>query len=140
MHKRFDHIYAFEITPKTPMSVFEKVPDEFMASYHWMNIGVSAEKDSRFNPLTTILKNFDKDDFVVVKLDIDTPSVEMPLVQQLLGDRELQDLVDAFYFEHHVNIKEMAEYWGLDTEGTLQSSLKICHDLRQKGVPAHSWV
>ena len=88
----FDHIYAFEVTPKDARQVYQKVPPEFMHSYHWMNIGVSAEVDSQYNPLSSIIKRFDKDDFIVVKLDIDTPHLEYPLVLQLLGDEYVTDL------------------------------------------------
>jgi len=35
--------------------------------------GVSAGKTDKMNPLHSILRKFKKDDFIVVKLDIDTP-------------------------------------------------------------------
>jgi hypothetical protein len=38
---RFDHIYAYEITKKEPTDVFERVPNELMNSYHWINVGKS---------------------------------------------------------------------------------------------------
>ena len=35
----FDHIYAFEITQLSPQEVFKDLlPEEYMASYHWINI------------------------------------------------------------------------------------------------------
>ena len=82
----FDHVYAFEIDPKNATEVFNKVPPNLRASYHWMNIGVSADPNSLDNPLYTILSKFDKDDFIVVKLDIDTPSTEVPLAYQVLNN------------------------------------------------------
>ena len=42
------------------------------------------------------------EDYVVFKLDIDAPAIEIALVQQIMGDRELLALIDEFYFEHHV--------------------------------------
>jgi hypothetical protein len=36
------------------------------------------------------------EDFVVFKLDIDTPLVEIALVKQLMADSTLQELVDEF--------------------------------------------
>ncbi|KAL3918059.1 MAG: hypothetical protein SGILL_004423, partial [Bacillariaceae sp.] len=70
---KFDHIYAYEIRPKPPADVYKRIPDDLRASYHWFNVGVSADPESPNNPLKMIKDNFRKDDFVVVKLDIDTP-------------------------------------------------------------------
>lgn len=136
----FDHIYAFEITKKDPEEVFRLVPPNLLPTYHWINVGVSAEPGHPLNPFTMLKQKFNKDDLIVFKLDIDTPSVEMPLVEQLLGDDELIGLVDQFYFEHHVNLAEMKRYWGSQVEGTVQDSLNLFHKLRQKGVAAHFWV
>jgi hypothetical protein len=36
---QFDHIYAYEITQKEPAQVYERVPNELMTSYHWINVG-----------------------------------------------------------------------------------------------------
>jgi hypothetical protein len=48
---RFDHIYAYEVKHKEPAQVFEKVPDELKAAYHWINVGVSSDPKSGLNPL-----------------------------------------------------------------------------------------
>ena len=136
---KFDHIYAFEIQPKVPKQVYNKVPEELMASYHWINIGVSADPKSQFNPLTSILKNIDKDDFVVVKLDIDTGSIEVPLAHQILNDSVLAEKIDQFYFEHHVTFHELAPSWGDSMNGTIEDTLRLFQGLRQKGVAAHFW-
>lgn len=78
---------------------------------------------------------------VVVKLDIDTSSIEVPLAKQLLESPELSKLVDVFYFEHHVYLKELGESnWGASMVGTLQESLELFTGLRKAGVDAHSWV
>ena len=135
----FDHIYAFEIEPKNSKTVYDRVPDELMASYHWINLGVDANTESKFNPLHSILRNFDKDDLVIVKLDIDTPFIEVPLANQLLNDAILSDLVDQFYFEHHVHLGELARNWGPSMHGIIKSSLELFRGLRKNGVAAHFW-
>jgi len=135
----FDHIYAFEIEPKNTKAVYDRVPDELMASYHWINLGVDANTESKFNPLHSILRNFDKDDLVIVKLDIDTPFIEVPLANQLLNDAILSDLVDQFYFEHHVHLGELARNWGPSMHGIIKSSLELFRGLRKNGVAAHFW-
>ena len=96
------------------------------------------------NPLHSILKKFDEDDLIIVKLDIDTPSVELPLARQLMdgGDnnKTYHKLVDHFYFEHHIHMHEMAAYWRSRVSGTINDSLDIFITLREMGIASHSWV
>lgn len=136
----FDHIYAFEITQIPPARVFEKIPPHLMASYHWINVGVDADPESKLNPLKTILGSFNKDDFIVVKLDIDTSSIETALARQILNDDRYSGLIDQFYFEHHVHLQELAGSWGGSMDGSVKESLELFYHLREKGVPAHFWV
>jgi hypothetical protein len=135
----FDHIYAFEAKKTDSADVYSRLPSEFFSSYHWINLPVSPEPDSALNPLKMLLENFDSDDLIVVKLDIDTPRVEMPLVHQLLEDRRFSSLVDHFYFEHHVVLKDLLPWWGQGVAGSVSSSLNLFQDLRKKGIAAHYW-
>lgn len=136
----FDHIYAFEITPTAPTAVFERVPPELLTSYHWINVGVSANPEDRLNPFRMLLSDFTEDDFIVVKLDIDTPFIELPLAYQLLNDTRLHKLIDHFYFEHHVNLGDLLPWWGTKVNGTVFDSLQLFRGLRERGVASHSWV
>jgi hypothetical protein len=117
-----------------------KVPDDLKAAYHWINIGVDADPNSGSNPLKMLLQNYDEDDFIIIKLDIDTSHVEVPLALQLLEDDRYAKLVDSFYFEHHVYLKELEKSWGSSMGDSVQNSLKLFRGLREKGIPAHSWV
>ena len=137
----FDHIYAFELAYTEPKQVYEKLlPDRYMSSYHWINVGISAEKGHKLNPLYSILKQFEPDDFIVVKLDIDTAFIEMPLAHQLLEDVAYHNgLVDQFYFEHHVHLGELKFNWKQTMDGSLKDSLELFAGLRKKGIPAHFW-
>mmetsp|Transcript_16837 Transcript_16837/g.25284 ORF Transcript_16837/g.25284 Transcript_16837/m.25284 type:complete len:393 (-) Transcript_16837:355-1533(-) len=136
----FDHIYGYEATFTEPSTVFnDLLPKEYMTSYHWINAPVSATKGHKLNPLDSILRQFDKDDFIVIKIDIDTHVIEVPLVHQLLEDDSLNVLVDQFYFEHHVKFKEMSHIWRSAMHGSLKETFDLFHGLRQKGVPAHFW-
>jgi hypothetical protein len=106
-------------------------------------IGVSCETNNRMNPLHSIVESFDQDDLIVVKLDIDTPSVELPLAYQILeGGRNgtYHKLIDHFYFEHHVPLEELKAAWGRsNVKGTIKESLELFYFLREKGVAAHFW-
>ena len=137
---KFDHIYAYEVTVKEPANVFKQVPKKLMASFHWINVGVSTDIGDKMNPFTTLLENFNRDDFVVVKLDIDTPELENKLANQVKDDPALLDLIDVFYYEHHVKQKELAMYWGSLWSGSVGGSLELMSALRARGVSAHYWV
>ncbi len=117
------------------------LPNKYFASYHWINVGVSAEEGHKLNPLHSILKKFNEDDFIVVKLDIDTSSIEVPLATQLLEDKDdvYHRLVDQFYFEHHVHLGELASYWKKSMKGSVKDSLDLFYGLRKKGIAAHFW-
>ncbi|CAB9514168.1 expressed unknown protein [Seminavis robusta] len=135
----FDHIYAYEMTKQDPQKVFEMVPDHMSAAYHWINVGVDPDPQSKNNPFNLLLDNFNEDDLVIVKLDIDTPWIEQKLAHQLLADDRLLRIIDHFYFEHHVNQKELAPYWGRMGE-TVEESLTLFQELRKKGVASHFWT
>jgi hypothetical protein len=136
----FDHVYAFEVKPEEAEKVYQKLPPHLLAAYHWINVGVSSDPDSNLNPLKLILENFREDDLIVVKLDIDTSAIEVPLALQLLKDDRYSKLIDQFYFEHHVRNDELAKDWRHSMKGTVKESLDLFAGLREKGIPAHSWV
>mmetsp|Transcript_29212 Transcript_29212/g.44164 ORF Transcript_29212/g.44164 Transcript_29212/m.44164 type:complete len:391 (-) Transcript_29212:111-1283(-) len=140
----FDHIYAYEIRQWDTERVYNTIPSHMQGPLHWINAGVTGEAGHMNNPFTMLKENFDSDDFIVVKLDIDTPSVERPLFQQMLTDPELHEIVDVFYFEHHVMIDEMQPFWGAHgagaTIGTISESIDVFHWLRKQGVAAHYWI
>ncbi len=91
------------------------------------------------NPLINIVKQFNEDDFIIVKLDIDTPAVELPMAKLLLEDDSINKLVDHFYFEHHIRILELRMVWGGHVNGNFKESLELMNGLRKKGVAAHYW-
>mmetsp|Transcript_11115 Transcript_11115/g.17048 ORF Transcript_11115/g.17048 Transcript_11115/m.17048 type:complete len:415 (+) Transcript_11115:2-1246(+) len=140
----FDHIYAYEVQEVKTEAVYDAVPDHMQGPLHWVNIPASPEEDHKHNPWTMLLESYHPEDFIVVKLDIDTPSVEMPLFNQLLTNPELQKLVDVFYFEHHVKMDEMKKFWGdhssINSKGTITESLEMFQSLRKAGVAAHYWI
>lgn len=140
----FDHIYAYEVRPVATELVYATVPKHMRGPMHWINMPANPEEGHDHNPWTMLLDTYKPDDFIVVKLDIDTPSVELPLFQQLLDSPELQKLVDVFYFEHHVQMDEMQQFWGKHewelTKGTIVESLEMFQRLRKAGVAAHYWI
>jgi len=142
----FDHVYGWEAKPTKPSKHWHTVPPDIKRKTSWFNIPARSKKGHPDNPWTYVREIAKSEDFVVVKIDIDTPLVEIELVKQLLEDPVLLSLVDEFYFEHHVHGSPMQfRGWG-DLRGQdvshpgIEHSYKIFQTLREKGVRAHSWV
>ena len=131
----FDHYYGYELKPQPPADAFDRVPDFLMASYHWINTGVETNTESKLNPLTMIKNNYNRDDFVVVKIDIDNTPMERAFIDQLLQDDELAEKIDVLYWEHHVGLKGFKAYGE-----SPKVSVELMHNLRQRGICAHYWI
>ena len=161
----FDRIFAWEATPHTDAAIFSALPTALRsraAVYRtappaaswpppsterlsYFNFGVSARRGAADNPWVLLRAEARPADFVVVKVDIDTPGVEQQLVDALLADDTLLALVDELYYEHHVRGSPMmAHGWGLDGANmptqTLAQSYELFRAFREAGVRAHSWV
>ena len=142
----FDRIIGWEAALTDPRKQWSTVPADIKRKTSWYNIPATATEGDPDNPLTFIKELVSIEDYVVFKLDIDTPAIEVALVQQLMKDEELLELIDEFYFEHHVSGSPMQWYgWGdLTTSktalGHIQDSYDIFTFLRQRGIRAHSWV
>jgi hypothetical protein len=137
----FDRIMLWEATPHTPADIYDKVPRSLHEAYQYMNIPCSAEVGDPGNPLEILKKLTRIEDFVSVKLDIDTPVAENALIQQILDDSEIYRRIDEFYFEQHVNFKPMLANWRdkIDADKTLASSYDMFVALRKRGIRAHGW-
>ena len=136
----FDHIYAYELTPGNAGELYKSLPAELLMAYHWINAGVEVDPASALNPLKMIIENFSPEDFVVLKLDVDNPEVELSLVEQIIENDALTSLIDQFYFEHHVHLEELHGAWGPSVRGSVSDSLLLFQKLRTKGIQAHFWV
>lgn len=90
------------------------------------------------NPLRVLHKIARKEDFVMLKLDIDQPK-ELRMVIALLESRNAMDLVDEFFFEHHTTTPMMRTSWGTSVACNLSHTYDIFLKLRQSGVRTHGW-
>jgi len=141
----FDEVYVWEFKKQGAEAYWEGTDAKTRAFWEprvsfYDGIPVSAEQGSEHNPVERIFSNCAPDDFCVFKLDIDTPQVELPLIEQLLGaPNKTQSALDEIFFEHHVQ-GVMQQWWGAAVRGTFADSYKIFGDLRKLGVRAHSWV
>lgn len=110
----------------------------------YFNLPISSEPSSPANPLAWLRALATADDYVVFKLDIDTPRIERQIVEQLLASPELAALVDDFFWEHTVTGgPKLTRRWPSGTsapEETLQQSYGLFTRLRRAGIRAHAWV
>jgi hypothetical protein len=75
----------------------------------------------------------------ILSLDIDTSPIENKLAAQLRNDTKLLNLVDVFYYEHHVMQAELLPSWMSSASGSVGDSLEMMSDIRRKGVASHYW-
>ena len=139
-----DEIYVWEVKNISEADYWANVPEHITNRYkpkltRYNAVGIVTGLGAEHNPMTQIHKKCRAQDFCVFKLDVDTPSVEMPVVHQLI---ENPGHVSEFFFEHHVWSPLMFKWWGTRSgvNGTFQYSYDIFTRLRQKGIRAHSWI
>ncbi|GMI27927.1 hypothetical protein TrCOL_g6626 [Triparma columacea] len=123
------------------------VPNKYLLrtyfNQQWIASSVeSSGVSSPFVP-TVIRETTSKDDYVLFKLDIDSPAVETGTVDYLLSpDNDDLEYIDEFIWEHHVDNYIMQPFWGkaMDKTMTIADSYEYFLRLRRQGVRAHSWV
>ena len=95
----------------------------------------------RNNPLSAIALVARPQDYVVFKLDVDNSAVELALTEQLASNATLLALVDEFFFEDHVDVHEMHNFWPefIGSGRLLRDSYSLFGRLRAAGVRAHSY-
>ena len=128
----------------TPTALWSRVPNvQKKARLTYFNIPTSALAHNADNPFMHMKALAKPEDYVVFKLDVDAPTVELPLVQQILESKELQSLIDEFFWEHHVIKSPTTAFWAedtFDTNRTMADSFRLFSQLRHLGIRAHSWV
>eukprot|EP00760_Papus_ankaliazontas_P020274 PhM_4_TR18299/c0_g1_i1/m.21127 len=150
MCMRFDGgMFLWEAQQFVAEHALSKVPGHLKPYYHWFNEKCSPDEASWDNPLNHILERTRPDDFVALKIDIDTSTVELPLLRTILNTPELLERIDELYFEHHITMEILEKYWTMAARNRMKpvlskerqsASLKLFGDLRRRGVRAHSWV
>ena len=134
-----DHYWAFEASVIAPSQVWGAVPADLRGKYTYINIPVSPNPESPDYPWNVLIQAARSQDYVIVKVDIDTPNIENPIVDHLLTNPKYLRLIDEFLFEHHVDIEAMHRWWGGDQGLSLSDSYRIFTQFREKGVRSHAW-
>lgn len=150
----FDDIRAFEGST-SPEAFYAVVPEEWKDRTTFTQAWIrslpdlpatdDAELDGPFLP-THITETVSPNDYVIFKLDIDSPTVETNTVLYLLSEEGAADLanIDEFFWEHHVFGNYLMQgIWGMqpgEDDRSIRESAELFLQLRQKGVRSHSWV
>lgn len=147
---QFQRVIGWEAKELKPAKIFEGMPNDLMTSISYFNIPVEDAKGGKNNPWRYVRDLVQPEDFVVVKVDIDTPKIEAELMRQLImnDDKALDDdrvklceLIDELYFEHHVWGSGLSPTWaGNGMDGDMVGSYTLFAQLRNLGIRAHSWV
>jgi hypothetical protein len=81
------------------------------------------------------------EDFVAVKLDIDTPAIEQTVIGTLTQRPDLAALIDELFFEYHFHFDNLDIGWGpIPVSISVDAALATMHRLRELGIRAHFWV
>ena len=133
-------LFAWERTPRPGFEYFEGMPNELSAAAHFYNFGVVANVEDVRNPIHVLKMIARPEDYVIFKLDIDNTPIEEAIVESLLADPLALELIDDFFWEHHVNQIDMNPEW--ETSGfnhTIKDSIRYLRKFRDHGIRAHSW-
>ena len=145
----FDKIFAFEGNVR-PSVFYKSIPDNWKDRIEYQQIYVSSskEEDSKESPFlpAVISRSTTTEDYVMFKLDIDSPRVEEGSIDFILANAKITH-IDELFWEHHVkgNYILARSHWkkslrSTTRDMTLQQSYDYFLKMRQLGIRAHSWV
>lgn len=141
----FDGIYTWEAKHVHTLEYFSDMPSYLVSRTHFYNAPVAPGVNGNGpQAVMTILKSVaSPGDFVVFKLDVDSDYLEEELTLDILELDELCELVDDFFFEHHVDTFGVMERVGWSQGSAYPrdtaDSIAMFQALRKRGVRSHSW-
>eukprot|EP00756_Hemistasia_phaeocysticola_P049817 Hpha_TRINITY_DN24391_c0_g1::TRINITY_DN24391_c0_g1_i1::g.147948::m.147948 len=89
-----DHLYAFEPL-RNVSEIFSQFPPEVVRRVSLHPYAIDA---GNYSILEYIKANAKPEDFVVLKLDIDTPDIETELIEQILANPDMWELIDELFW------------------------------------------
>jgi hypothetical protein len=97
---QWDKVMAWELHRYSEAQLYQGVPDHIKPKMVHFNQPATADRTQENWPWRHVLAAH-PDDFVVIKMDIDTAHIENPLAEQIMTDPELYGRVDVFFWEKH---------------------------------------
>eukprot|EP01035_Chromulina_nebulosa_P018617 gene18617-24348_t len=133
--------HAIMIEPEPHFSA--TVPDEYLKNYNITFLQIYAEVGTgNSNDMLKLLPSLvTKDDFVVLKFDVDPNkhaqgyTMEWGFLFSLMGTREIAELIDELYIELHFYMPML--FW--DHYHSNWEALDAIRYLRKHGIYVHAW-
>jgi hypothetical protein len=135
----FDRFVAVEVSPLSVQEVYKQLPPDLAAAYTLINAPLNVGEGDTLDVVKLIEGLVKPNDFFVLKVDVDSASIEQPFAEYLCKNATLASLVDEMMFEDHVDIVPMRPYWGSSLPRNLADSYVMFAKLRHRGIRAHSW-
>jgi hypothetical protein len=135
----FDSIWAWESMDLNQSQVWNEIPERYVPAYHWFNIPANADENSHLNPLNILARVASKDDFVVLKIDIDNADLENAFMNQIRNNKTLLSLIDEMFFEPHYKMDPLQLAWGPQTT-LFKDVIELFTEIRKAGVRLHAWI
>lgn len=131
--------FLWEIKRQDIKKIMKEIPISIKEVYNYYNKPINVDIKSNDNPLK-ILKKYQYNSYIIFKLDVDNPKVELPILDYLINSSEFK--LDEFYFEYHYYSKIMMKWWGknVDYNCSLYCAINKFLYLRKKGIRSHPWV
>ncbi|CAK8989507.1 unnamed protein product [Durusdinium trenchii] len=152
----FHAIYAWEVRHVDHNQFWDPLPDEIRARLRFFNRPVQENgcPDSpqgnfseRGGFLNMLASTVSLDDYVVVKVDIDSLGMgagpELAIVESIAHLPELSTLIDELYFEYHFYFDGATTFgWGGGNFGgrDVDTAINLMVRLREAGIRSHFWV
>ena len=80
------------------------------------------------------------EDFVVVKVDIDTPAAELTIMEAIADRPEIAALIDEIFFEYHFWFDGLEFGWLGNVQGDVDTAVGLMRRLRALGIRSHFWI
>jgi len=147
-----DDIFAWEPHPGvTPDTWWGELPASIRAKVRFFEtfvgegtLGAAINTGTTHSPSVTsfleiLASNCKPEDFVIVKLDIDTPEAELTIAQAIARRPDLAALIDEMFFEYHFDFDGMHFGWE-KVDGDVDTALALFYRLRTLGIRIHFWI
>lgn len=136
---RFKKWFLWEVKKYNITNIMKEVPTDIFEIYNYFNKPISTDINSDDNPLK-IIKKYQKEFYIIFKLDVDNPNVELPILNYLINKNDI--IPDEFYFEYHFYSQIMMKSWRkkVDFNCSLYCATNKFLYLRKKGIRCHAWV
>lgn len=135
--KRFDVIYGFEMVNGI-FNVPPEYKDEMDKKLHFYTKAISTSGgDNTIDAVKFLKETVTKDDFVILKMDIENYEWDVLDAMERAG---VMELIDEFFVELHFANPKMSRYgWDAFQGHTLEDARAKLRKYRDMGIYAHYW-